>query len=831
MLDTSVRDHFLTIVEAPSGFGKTTALALWVSGREPLTGWMSLRHDSHTTSEVLRLVMGALRQLYPQSAGLASLSVEQAGESTDLSSTIAAIIDAVPSETTIVIDDAQRSGYEALSRLIVPLARYSGGKIRFIICGTHSLSSWLAREIVAGDATCVPSAQLLFTPSEVGELLARTDSSPSLIADTLWQETGGWPVAVHLLIQIGRSTGPGGLDAHVSPHLLTDYIEQDVLSQLRPELRQFIIDTSVCDMVSSELVTHIADHPLAGSLLEESARTGLFLDRFSKKGDKEYFRWHTIFARSCREIAERTDPARYRLMHRRAAEWMSDNYPTEAIYHARMTGDSSFVVETIETVWLALITGGFAPVLERECLQLPPSTDDDASLLHIRAVCRDMAGDHASALALSARADAAQTRASDTERSDITRVFADLMILSEHADLDASLDEAERLLVETELSRSLRIHGTFIAGWTRLRLRIDPARAVKLLMSAARAAREAGYDTVASRASAMVAFALAFVGRLNQARQILDGLLSEDDFHGFDPFDGSMNLWTLAFIDYWQGDMDGALAAARKLDETGGPLSSNAGMGRIYFACAAALGDPDALDEAPSVLRRVSDRIQHGIPWHLYKAVAAASVHWARGDRSAAVSALEVVGDHTGITTTLAMAADMWRRIGYPNQAIRVLELIDPALLVSYTEASACFTRAVIAWDRGDRDAAHALLGRCLDAAVPESVGAPFARLDESARALLSDFVAEGTVHESFIASQLALSAPNGPSAGCEPLSARESEVFAYLGSTLTAADIAELLHISPATVRSHQRSIYRKLNVTNRRDAVRAGNGAYPRS
>jgi len=54
-----------------------------------------------------------------------------------------------------------------------------------------------------------------------------------------------------------------------------------------------------------------------------------------------------------------------------------------------------------------------------------------------------------------------------------------------------------------------------------------------------------------------------------------------------------------------------------------------------------------------------------------------------------------------------------------------------------------------------------------------------------------------------------------------EMLSRREREVLGYAPSTLSAAEIGSELFVSVNTVKAHLRSIYRKLGVTRRRDAV----------
>jgi DNA-binding NarL/FixJ family response regulator len=56
------------------------------------------------------------------------------------------------------------------------------------------------------------------------------------------------------------------------------------------------------------------------------------------------------------------------------------------------------------------------------------------------------------------------------------------------------------------------------------------------------------------------------------------------------------------------------------------------------------------------------------------------------------------------------------------------------------------------------------------------------------------------------------------------PLTERESEVLSLLSKGLANKQIAVELGISEHTVKFHVSSIYTKLNVTNRTEAVRAG-------
>jgi LuxR family transcriptional regulator, maltose regulon positive regulatory protein len=63
-----------------------------------------------------------------------------------------------------------------------------------------------------------------------------------------------------------------------------------------------------------------------------------------------------------------------------------------------------------------------------------------------------------------------------------------------------------------------------------------------------------------------------------------------------------------------------------------------------------------------------------------------------------------------------------------------------------------------------------------------------------------------------------------GQAATAIPLTSSELAVLRFLPSHMTNQEIAEALFLSINTVKTHLRSVYRKLSVTTRREAIARG-------
>jgi LuxR family transcriptional regulator, maltose regulon positive regulatory protein len=129
---------------------------------------------------------------------------------------------------------------------------------------------------------------------------------------------------------------------------------------------------------------------------------------------------------------------------------------------------------------------------------------------------------------------------------------------------------------------------------------------------------------------------------------------------------------------------------------------------------------------------------------------------------------------------------------------------------------------------RGDDGAALEHMERALELAEPEGYRQVLLEVGGPLRELLMRRIRAGTAHRA-LAGDLAdaLDARSGRQADGEallldPLSGREEAVLRYLPTVLSKAEIASEMFVSVNTVKTHMKNIYRKLDVTNRGEAVR---------
>ncbi|MFE4952372.1 LuxR C-terminal-related transcriptional regulator [Leifsonia sp. NPDC056665] len=798
-LDDSFARSRVVAVVAPAGSGKTTACAEWARAQRAPVLWVSVSRLDTGAPDFVRGVGSAARVLEP------ALQLDVSDVAWSVRS-IAEVLRAQAGPTTVVVDDLHRDpGGDVVAALAELIALTPA--TRFLLISRTPL------DLDAGvESATLGRADLDFTEGEI--VAAARASGSDAEAALVLTRSGGWAAAVRALLARPPATDTGNDEA-------LGRLVGRILETLGPELAEFAEETAVLNVLDADLARAVTGRGDAAPLLQECARRGLLIDSFADAG-RVVYRWHDLFTEECGRRMVRNRPERLRQLHLRAAEELAADRPAAAVEHALAAGEPERALRVLKDQWLVLVLESGAATVDRMCQRLPHDLASLSQVLAIRACCAGALGSRSAGEMLAERARHAD--ADDPETGD-TLALATLFTEHSPQQLQDACDHIASGLGREPWSPRTYAATLFILGWAELRLRRDPARAIDLLGMAYREAVGLGLDLIAHRAAANSAFALTFAGRFSAARDAIDALPAAGSSVEWVSYDGGLEQVARGYLDYWQGRTEHAREHFLAATAMGGSRLPYADLARVHLAFIAAdTREPGLVADALVGLNEVSSTHAYGVPWPTYVALARALLAFAAGRTEAAISIARQVPRDGNVPVTVAKLAELFRRAGETAECERLITLLESRPRPTYVAVAALVTRAILTSERGKVDSAHIALERAIDLAVADDVVQPFQNGGAQLRELLIEHTAWGSRHDGFIARQLssAEAVPSRRAVLGNALSPKEREILAFLRTSMSTADIALALHLSVNTVKTHQRSIYRKLGVTNRRDALK---------
>lgn len=483
----------------------------------------------------------------------------------------------------------------------------------------------------------------------------------------------------------------------------------------------------------------------------------------------------------------------------------------DAVREDLSANESALARTNLRRNWLRLILESRTRELEQLCLAHPDP--HDPHVLLIRACCRDLLGDSHGAVFL-------RGQGLQIADDDFVVSFAELLLATDTPTKTAAADRARDALSRCGSDDDYP-SALFLLGWTEVRLRRDLADAIGLLRSAAAEARLHGRDETFRLAQSNLAFALTHAGLFTEAEQTLDALPASPAPSDWDLFEGGLPEANRGCIAYWRGDFDESIAHLDSVIVDTGPGHNFEALARLYLVMGlVALNREDRFYSAAGLLQGVSRSDKHGIPWDTLRRVVSAQLSHAEGHDTRARSIAAPALSRPGAAVAHAVLAELYRVLDEPALAIQALRLASGSPLPRYARVSTLVTSAALRSVSGQGAEAHEHLDRALEAAAPERVLAPFLSADPLIGDLLSAHAHRGSRHDAFLSTVLERRGQLAQRLS-GVLTPRESEVLAYLRTTMTAEEISAHLGVSYPTVKTHIRSIYRKLGVTTRRAAV----------
>lgn len=773
---------------------------------------------------------------------------------------------AVGGDVVLVLDDYHVIEAHDVDGGMAFLLEHLPPRIHFVITTRADPALPLARLRGRGELVEIRAADLRFTPGEAAAYLNETmglDLAPPDV-EALAERTEGWIAALQLAaLSIQGRDDVAGFIAGFSgdDRYIVDYLVEEVLHRQPEPVRSFLLQTSILGLLSGPLCDAVTGLEGGRAMLEALDRKNLFLVPLDDR--RQWYRYHHLFADVLRARLIDEQPGLVPELHRRASIWCEQNRDRPAsIRHALAGGDFERVADLVELAIPAMTQ------LRQEATIRPWLEALPDEVLRVRPVLSDA---YAGSLLVRGETDGVERRLRDAEQW--------LGAIGETVDGAAGPAGSMVVVDETafrQLPGQVAVHR---AGLALLLGDLAGAGA-----HARRALDLVGEDDHLSRGGGAAILALASwtSGDLDEASRWYEAAMAslERAGHLSDVIGCAL---ALADIRLALGRPVEALRIYERFLAlaTGQGGHVLRGAADMYVGISTILGERDDLDAAGRQLLLASELgDENGLPQNCYRSrVALAAVRRARGDPEGALELLIeaerlYVGDFSpDVRPVAAMKARLWisqerlndafdwareraltaeddlsylrefehttlarlllaRRVHEDRSLKLGLDLLERLLRAAEGGGRTANVIEILILQalghqaRGDIRAALLALSRALEFAEPEGYvrvfldeGAPMAELLEAAA---RQAIAPAYVRRLLSALGHAEARPAARQPLAEPLSGRELDVLRLLAGDLDGPGIAAELVVSLNTVRSHTKSIYAKLAVRNRREAIR---------
>jgi LuxR family transcriptional regulator, maltose regulon positive regulatory protein len=361
-------DRTLTLISASAGFGKTTLISEWVAGCERPVAWLSLDEGESDITRFISYVVAALQTIAPKiGAGvLAALQSPQPPPIESILTTLINEITTLPDYFILVLDDYHVIDSKPVDIALAFLLEHLPPTMHLVIATREDPPLPLARLRVRRQLTEMRAADLRFTPAEsvefLNQMMGLNLSAENIVA--LEARTEGWIASLQLaaLSMQGRSDAASFIKSFTgSHHYILDYLAEEVLQRQPEPVRNFLLQTAILDRLSSPLCDAVTGREDGRGMLDALERGNLFV--ISLDDQRQWYRYHHLFAEVLQTHLRETQPDRVFTLHRRASEWYECNgLRSDAIRHALAAKDFEGAAGLIELAWPATEEGSIQPV-------------------------------------------------------------------------------------------------------------------------------------------------------------------------------------------------------------------------------------------------------------------------------------------------------------------------------------------------------------------------------------------------------------------------------------------------------------------------------------
>jgi len=843
----AVTDYNLTLVSAPAGYGKSTLVASWLKNQSCSSAWISLDESDDNLFLFLRYFIEALRS-YDQSFGTELVQLLESPDPPSDEIIISEVLNGLVSlqgPIILVLDDFHFIKENSIITFIEEIVKHPLPGLSLILITRSDPKLPLHKLRLSAKLLEIRPRDLSLRNEETRQLLKeRFGINPpdSLIQDLL-EVTEGWISGLKVLIrsvQEYQELNTVMENKASSDIFQVEYRLENYLSSLSTDIRQYVLTASIFSEFTADLCEYVISK---NGTTEGSIEGNDFIAKLVSEGiiiipldaRSQWYKYHHLFHDLIGEKLQReVEHQTILILHEKASDWFESNgFLQMAIKHAIKAGDEPRALELFTKHRIELLNNG--------------AWNEHESLLGLFSKdCRD----HSPVLLLS--------------RSWINIYHGKMKeafeLLSPSAD-QLSMDHSRgafRTNLEGEWN-TIHSYYSYYQGEAR-----DIMAKTQLAI-----------DQLDSQNIYPLGFAWIFHGAgylmLGQTDRVVPMLYKgfENTSHNYVK---SSILNILCYIHWLDGNLTNLRLCASQLIELGEKYNSLESMAYGHVFSGYSHYQTDQLTSAREHFQKANKFRYHIIGSVRTQAIIGLiMVSYQLGDKDQAVALLDDLekyvsasGNEYMIKMAALVKAELEFRQGQVEKAFQLTQKIGIVPLRPYSDFFApelymakiwiyygipsCENNAsemldeievrlqkvnnsrflidlyalksIYNFDAGNLEISMKYLEKSVRLARPGGFIRVFADMGEKMKEVI--LASPMSARDDKYIEQILASFKNIiKHIPAETLSLREEEILQYLSHKLSNKEIGKILYISEKTVKNHLNSIYRKLNVSSRREAL----------
>ncbi len=343
----------LILIQAPAGYGKTTAVVDWIQTYSKRSAWYAIDAGDNDLSRFLSYIVYGLGQLQ---TGLCQtlLPLLNSSEPPPTSIQLAQLINdlsCLDQDTVLVIDDYHLITNQKIHDAFSFIVRHMPPQLQIVVLSRSELPFSISALRLAGQVTELNLLDLRFTREDtenfINVILKMGLSEANL--HELDKRTDGWVSGIQLAVMSMQGQENAGLILeHLSGNdrYISDYLVDEVIKYLSEEQLRFLLSSSILDRFCSSLIDDMLGINNSQEIIEQLKERNSFIVPLDHHDT--WYRYHHLFAELLqRRVSDQSQFDISEMFHKASLWHEKQGNIEEAIEFARKARDNQRIADLL----------------------------------------------------------------------------------------------------------------------------------------------------------------------------------------------------------------------------------------------------------------------------------------------------------------------------------------------------------------------------------------------------------------------------------------------------------------------------------------------------